>query len=102
MAQLFEGVDALFVRLDDVNRDPHRVAEMDLTQVADVGFGREGRAAARVQIIDADPELAPDLVDRAVELEASRLTAPSRSGNCTAPARGAKPLPNDKIYGRTR
>src|SRR4051812_41651585 len=40
---------------------------MNLTDVADVALGREGRFVAGLQIVRADPQLQPEFVDGAIE-----------------------------------
>src|SRR5438552_2517172 len=57
MPQFLEGVDALFIRREHPDRDLHGVAEMDLAQVAYMGFRGETRAVALLQIVWADAEM---------------------------------------------
>ena len=65
--ELLEVVDALGVVVEQLERHAHRIAFVDLAQVAHVGFRREGRVLLRVEIVLTDAEQFVGLVDAAVE-----------------------------------
>ena len=45
VAQFLEGVQPLFVRVDQQDRNLHGIAEVNLAQIPHMAFGGEGRAA---------------------------------------------------------
>src|SRR5690606_33347127 len=70
MAQLLEGVEALLVVVEQVERAGDAVAQVQLTQVADVELGGVGGEPARLRIVGTEPQKFVRLVGAAVEQDA--------------------------------
>src|ERR687887_1945217 len=67
MEELLEVVHALGVVVEQLKRHPHRVAGVELTQIAHMHFGGEAGMLARLDVIEAAADELEGLVHRAVE-----------------------------------
>ena len=65
--ELFEKVHALGVVVEQLERRPHRVAGMELAQIAHVHLGGEAGQFALLDVVEAAADELERLVHRAVE-----------------------------------
>jgi hypothetical protein len=65
--KLLEIVDALSVIVEELKGDAHRIAGVQLAQIADVDLGGESRVPPLHQIVVADADEFVGFVDGAIE-----------------------------------